>query len=96
MTGIIVIFFLDKNNLSLHMVHISEHINSSNHKIHSHGQISKMIVNLISKKCKNKNNSTCQLRCLNNSLLIIIVNTPEIIYGMLIKNHTWEKYIHIQ
>ena len=59
------------------MVHISEHINSSNHKIRSYGQISKMVVNLISKKLENKNSSTCQLRCLNNSLLIIIVDTPE-------------------
>ena len=32
------------------MDHISEHVNYSNHKIHSHGQMRKMVVNLGSNK----------------------------------------------
>ena len=32
------------------MAHISEHINSSNYKIHSHDQMKKMIINLGSNK----------------------------------------------
>ena len=34
------------------MAQIRQHINLSNHKIHSYDQMSKMIVNLGSKKCK--------------------------------------------
>ena len=59
------------------MAWISEHINSSNCKIYSHDQMSKMIVNLGSKKCENNNNSTCRLGSLHNSLLISISDTPE-------------------
>ena len=59
------------------MARISEHINSSNHKIYSYDQIRKMIVNLGSKKCQNNKNSTCQLNRLRNSLLMSIVDTPE-------------------
>ena len=40
------------------MYQISEHINLSNHKIHYHDQMRKVIVNLGSKKGKNKNNFT--------------------------------------
>ena len=50
MTGIIVIFFLKDNKLSSNMDQISEHINSSNNKIHSYDKISKIILNLGSKK----------------------------------------------
>ena len=39
--------------------------------------MSKIIVNLGSKKGKNNNNSTCQLSCLQNYLLMNIVDTPE-------------------
>ena len=39
--------------------------------------MSKMIVNLGIKKCKNNNNSTCQLNHLQNYLLSIIIDTPE-------------------
>ena len=37
----------------------------------------KIIINLGSKKCEDKNKSTCQLNHLQTSLLMIIVNTPE-------------------
>ena len=59
------------------MVHINEHINSSNHNIHSYDQMIKMIINSGSNKCENNNKSTCQLSCLKNFLLMIIVYTPE-------------------
>ena len=59
------------------MAHISEHINSSNHKIHSYVQMRKMIVNLGSNKGKNNESSYCQLTHLHNSLLISIIDTSE-------------------
>ena len=51
--------------------------NSSNHKIHSYGQIGQMIVNLINKKCKNNNKSTGHLNQIQISLLMSIFDTPE-------------------
>ena len=69
--------FYNGKNLSSHMSHISEHINSSNHKIHSYDQMIKIIVNLGTNKFEDKNNSTCQLNHLHNSLLMSIVDTPE-------------------
>ena len=51
MAGVIVIFVLNDKKLSSHMVQISEHINSSNSKIHSYYQMRKIIVNLGNKKC---------------------------------------------
>ena len=39
--------------------------------------MSKMVVNLGSKKCENNNNYTCQLSHLQNYLLMSIVDTPE-------------------
>ena len=45
MSGIIF-FLIGSNKLSSNMAHISEHINSSNHKISSYDQMSKMIVDL--------------------------------------------------
>ena len=77
MAGIIVIFVLNYKQLSSHMDQISEHINSSNNKIHSYDQMSKIVVNLVSKKCENNNNSTCQINRLQNFLLMSIVDTPE-------------------
>ena len=73
-----LLFFVlgDKTFLS-HMTQISEHINSSNHKIHSYDKMIKIIVNLGNDKCENNNNSTCQLRSLQNSVLIVIVDTTE-------------------
>ena len=78
MAVISVIFFLNDNKLSSHMDQISEHINYSNEKNHSYDQMRKIIVNLGSKKCENNNNSTCQLSCLQNFLLVNIVDTLEI------------------
>ena len=78
MVGIIFFFFINDKKLSSHMDQISEHINFSNHKIHSYDKMSKMIVNLGSNKFENNNNnSSWQLTCLHNSSLMIIVNTPE-------------------
>ena len=57
------------------MSQISEHINSTNNKIHSCDQMSKIIVNLGSKKGDNNDNSSTQLSCPNNSLLMRIVYT---------------------
>ena len=48
---------LDYKKMSSHMAHISEHINSSNHKIHSYDQMRKMIVNLVFNKCEDNNSS---------------------------------------
>ena len=59
------------------MAQTSEHINSSNQKIHPYYRMRKMIVNLSSKKCKNNNKSTCQLCHLQIFLLMSIVNNPE-------------------
>ena len=50
MAGIIVNFVLDDKKLSSHMAQNSEDIISSNHKIHSYDQTSKIISNLGSKK----------------------------------------------
>ena len=59
------------------MAQISEQIDPSNQKIHSYDRMSKMIANLVSKKCEYNNNSTCQLNHPHNSLLMSIVDTPE-------------------
>ena len=56
---------------------ISERINHSNHKIHSHDQMRRIIVNLVSKKCEDNNNYTRQLNHVKNLLLMSIVNNPE-------------------
>ena len=59
------------------MDQISEHINSSNQKIHSYVQIRKMVVNLVSKKLENNETFLCQLTRLQEALLMSITNTPE-------------------
>ena len=56
MAGIIVVFVLNYKTLSSRMAHISEHINSSNHKINYYDKMRKMIFNLVSKKGKNNDN----------------------------------------
>ena len=73
----LLLFVLGNKKLSSHMPQISKHINSSSHKIHSYDQISKMVVNLGSKKCKNNSTRTCLLTHLHHSLLMIIIDTPE-------------------
>ena len=52
----ITVFFLSDKTMSSHMDQISENINYSNHKIHSYDQMSKIVVNLGSKKCEDKKN----------------------------------------
>ena len=59
------------------MDQISEHINSSNQKIHSYDQMVKMIVNLSNKIFKNNNNSTGHPNHIQKLLLMSIVDTPE-------------------
>ena len=59
------------------MDHISEHINSTKHNIHSYDHMIKMIVNLSIKKSDNNGNSFPQLYRLHNSLLMRIIDTPE-------------------
>ena len=73
----LLFFVIGNKKFSSHMDQISEHINSSNHKIHSYDQIRKSIVNLGSNKCENNNNSTFQISCLQNLLLMSIFDTPE-------------------
>ena len=68
---------LNSKKMESHVAHISEHIKSSNHKVCSYDQMRKMIGNVGSNKCKNNNNSTCQLNHLQNSLLMSIVQTYE-------------------
>ena len=69
------------------MAHVRERSNYSNQRIHSYEKMSKMIVNLGSMKGKNNDKSSYKLTCLQNILLMNIINTSEIgIYPMLIGN----------
>ena len=78
------------------MAQISEHINSSNQKIHSYDQMSRIIVNLGSKKVKNNNNPYTQLTYLHNSLLMSIYKHLKIINLTLKGNIILGKYIHLR
>ena len=73
-----------------------EHIHSSNHKIHSHDQMRKMIVNLGSKKLKNNRTSSCELICLHNLLLMSIFDTHEEDFPILIGNMIREKHAYLK
>ena len=84
----LLFFVLNDKKLPSHMAHISEHSNSSNHKIHSHDQTSNMIFNLGHKKREHDNKYTCQINHLQNSLLMSIVDTLKIIYPILRGNQT--------
>ena len=77
MAGIIVFIFSNGNKLSSHMDQISEHINSSKHKIQYFEKMIKITINLGSKKGKNNKNSLPQLTRLQNYLLMSVVDTPE-------------------
>ena len=59
------------------MAQISEHINDSNHQIHSYDQTRENIVNLGSTKGENNNKPSFQLIRPNNLLVMIIVKTPR-------------------
>ena len=73
----LIFFVINDTKLSSHMAQISEYINSSNKKMHSYGHMGKMIVNLINKKFKNNNNSTCYLNYIQKLLFMSIVDTPK-------------------
>ena len=70
-------FVINDTKLSSHTAHISEHINSSNRKMHSYDQVGNIIFNLSNKRCKNDNKSTDHLNEIQKSLLMSIVDTPE-------------------
>ena len=74
----LISFILYDKKLSSYMDHISEHINSSNQKIHSYDKM-RIFFNLGSKKCKNNNNSTCQLNHPQN----LLINFSERIFLLL-------------
>ena len=59
------------------MAHISEHINSSNHKIHSYDQMVKRNVNLSNNKCEDNNNSTGHLSNIQKLSLMSIFDTSK-------------------
>ena len=59
------------------MAQVSEHINYSNHKMHYHDQMGKMIVNLSHIKFENNKNSTGHLNNIHKLLLMSIIGTPE-------------------
>ena len=59
------------------MDQISEHINSSDYKIHFYGLMGKMIGNLSNRKCNNNNKSIGHLNQSHKSLLMSIFETPE-------------------
>ena len=64
MAGIIVIFFLKDKKLSPNTAQISEHINSTNYKIHYYDQRITIRVNIISNKGDNNTISYPQLYCI--------------------------------
>lgn len=59
------------------MYHISQHINSTNHKIDSYGQRIKGTMNLGSKTGDWNDDSSNKLTGIQNYLLLIIVDTPK-------------------
>ena len=77
MNGRYNFFVLHDKKCSSHITQMSECINSSNNKINSYDQMKKMIVNLGSKKCEDRNNSTCQQNHHHNLSIVIIAYTPQ-------------------
>ena len=63
--------------LSSNIYQIIQHINTTNHKIHSDDQIRKMIVNLGSKKGDKNDDTSPKIMDQHNDLLLDIVETPE-------------------
>ena len=78
------------------MDQIGEHINSSNRKIYSYDQMSKMIFNSGSNKVKIKDNFFPQLTHLQNSLLMSIFNTPERDLSNFDGKTDMRNYVHLQ
>ena len=66
MTGFISICFQNNKKLSAHIAHISQQFNPINHKIYSYDQISKIIVNLASKKGDKNDDSYAKLTHIKN------------------------------
>ena len=89
-----LLFFINDTTLSSHMSQISEHINSSNHKIHSYDQMGKMIINLSNKTCENNNNFTGHINHIHKLLLISIVDTPEKDVSNVDRKVDKIKYVH--
>ena len=77
MAGLIGFLVLNRKILSSHMYHISQTINTTNQKIHSHDQMIKMIVNLGSKKDDKNDDSSPKIINLHNTLLMCIVDATE-------------------
>ena len=69
---------INDKKLSSHMAQISEQINYPNKKIHSYNQMRKMIIDIGSKKGENNDTYSPQITRLQNSLLMIIADTPAI------------------
>ena len=76
MAGFIAIFVLNYKKLSSNMAQTSQQIDYKNQETYYYDKTSKMIVNLGSKKCDKNNDSSSKITCLNNSLLLIIVDNP--------------------
>ena len=65
------------NKLSSQMYQISQHNNYTNKIIHSYTQMIKMIMNLSIKKGDKNDDSSPKLTHIQNTLLIVIFDTPE-------------------
>ena len=74
---LLLFFVLNDRKLSSHMTQISEHITSSNNKIHSYDETKQIIFSLGNKIFENNDNSSLQLTSLQDSLLMSIIDTPE-------------------
>ena len=73
----LLFFIINDTKMSPRMAQISEHINSSNHKIYFYNHMGKMIVNLSNKIFENNNKSTGHINNTQKLLLMSIVDTPE-------------------
>ena len=77
MAGLIEIFVLDDKKLSSHMYQISQHINTTNRKLHSYNQMSRKIVNLGVKKVDKNDNLFPKVMNIQNYLLMRIIYTSK-------------------
>ena len=88
--------FPNKNILSSHMAQISENINYSNKKVHSYDQTRKIIINIVSKKFETMTPPLSKSPVYRIHYKWVWLTPLKIIYPMLIKKMTWEKYVHLQ
>ena len=77
MAGAITYFVLNNKILSSHLKQLIQHINSTNHNIHYFDQIIKVDVNLGDNKGVSNYDSYSELIDLQNTLLMIVFDTPE-------------------